>query len=229
MLEQIETEWSAFADILEAAGIDWGKPIEDIVEEAQEAMRDIAGITEQSIADAIAEGFSEGMTSAEIFADTFEDMMQRAIIDAFKQTIIAKYIQGWYDQFIALSEGGLTVGEIETLAGIYEDVVNIASTQWEVMQTILEAAGMELDKARRTGLEGAIAGITEETASLLAGQFQAIRINTVEVLANMESIIIINSRIADNTEYNKYLESIDKKIGEGNTLESEYLRSIGGV
>ncbi|MBA7557725.1 hypothetical protein ES705_50494 [subsurface metagenome] len=80
-----------------------------------------------------------------------------------------------------------------------------------------------------TGLTGAIAGITEETAGLLAGQFQAIRINTVDILSNMESIIIINARIADNTEYNKYLKDINDKLSEGTPKESEYLRGVGGV
>jgi len=197
----------------------------------------LTGTTAESIADAIAEGFSQGLDSAEVFADTFNDMMRKAIIDAFKRTIITKYIEGWYKQFASLSEGGLTTAEINILASTYQNIIKNASAQWEALQSILAAAGIELEDAIAgvtegvdiTGLTGAIAGITEETAGLLAGQFQAIRINTVEVLTNMESIIIINSQIADNTKYNKYLESIDKKIGEGNTLESEYLRSIGGV
>jgi hypothetical protein len=78
-------------------------------------------------------------------------------------------------------------------------------------------------------LTGAIAGITEETAGLLAGQFQAIRINTVGILNNMESIIIINSQIAEHTSYNRYLENIWNKINTSGSLESETLRGIGGV
>ena len=173
-------------------------------------------------------GFGEGLDSAEVFADTFKDMMQRAIIDAFKKTLITQYLKDWYDQFNIFSEGGFTIEEIETLAGVYQNIVGVASARWEAMQAILDAAGIGLEDMKKEGLTGAIAGITEETAGLLAGQFQAIRINTVSILNNMENIIIINARIADNTEYNKYLESIDRKISEGNTLESEYLRSVGG-
>ena len=236
-LDRAEATWQQIVAIAELAGIDLFEEtkIEEIIEQAEEAMEEvmeaIAGITEETIADAIATGFSEGLDSAEVFADTFKDMMQRAIIDAFKKTIISQYLKSWYEQFNILSGGGFTVAEINALAGMYQDLINVASTQWEAMEAILEAAGigLELEEAKRKGLTGAIAGITEETAGILAGQFQAIRINTVSILNNMENIIIINARIADNTEYNKYLESIDRKISEGNTLESEYLRSIGGV
>jgi len=230
-LQRVETEWQQILAIAEAAGIDLFEEttIPDIIEEAKELMKEIAGITEETIADSIAGGFDEGLDSAEVFANTFKDMMQRAMIDAFKKTIITQYLRDWMEQFDILSGGGLTVEEIKTLAGLYQNMVDMASAQWETMQAILDAAGIGLEEAKRTGLTGAIAGITEETAGLLAGQFQAIRINTVEMLSNMESIIIINARIADNTEYNKYLESIDRKIGEGSTLESEYLRSVGGA
>jgi len=219
---------------------EWLSSIENISAEIanlnQQYQQILTGTTAETIADAIAEGFSQGLDSAQVFADTFNDMMKKAIVDAFKRTIITQYLQRWYQQFAALSEGGLTPEEINMLAQQYLRLLQTAETQWETVQAILESVGIQLEDVVTdiaggdiTGLTGAIAGITEETAGLLAGQFQAIRINTIEILTNMESIIIINARIADNTEYNRYLESIDKKIGEGNTLESEYLRSIGGV
>jgi hypothetical protein len=45
----------------------------------------------------------------------------------------------------------------------------------------------------------------------------------------MESIIIINSQIAEHTSYNRYLENIWNKINTSGSLESETLRGIGGV
>ena len=190
----------------------------------------LTGTTAESIADAIAEGFAEGLDSAQVFADTFNDMMKKAIIDAFKRTIVTKYIEDWYEQFALLAAGGLTAEEIENLTGTYQEMIEAAEAQWEALATVLEEAGIELlEDVKKEGLTGAIAGITEETAGLLAGQFQAIRINTVDILSNMESIIIINARIADNTEYNKYLKDINDKLSEGTPKESEYLRGVGGV
>jgi len=187
-----------------------------------------------SIADAIVNGFSQGLDSAQVFANTFNDMMKKAIIDAFKRTIITKYIENWYNQFAALSGGGLTTAEINTLASTYQDMIGGIETQWEAITAISEAAGIKLidmaeGTAAVTGLTGAIAGITEDTAGLLAGQFMAIRINTIEILSNMENIIIINSQIADHTSYNHYLKDINDKLSAESSLESERLRAIGGA
>ena len=227
LMEQAGVEWAQIVELAKQAGIDlFGEiNVPKIRTQTQKAMKEVAGITEETIADAIAKGFEKGLSSAEVFADTFNDMIRKAITDAFQQNIINAYTKKWMNQFYALSKGGLTVKEIEDLMGTYQSAVEAAGLQWEAMQTILETAGIELEEAKRTGLTGAIAGITEETAGLLAGQFQAIRINTVNILSNMESIIIINSRIADNTEYNRYLEHISSKLDE---MSSSSLRAIGG-
>jgi TP901 family phage tail tape measure protein len=225
--------WWTWSEVDQEKIEEWLSAIEsanaEIANLYQQYQEILTGTTTESIADAIAEGFSQGLDSAQVFADTFNDMMRKAILDAFKRTIITKYIEDWYDQFAILAEGGLTPEEIEDLTGTYQEMIEAAETQWEAIQGVLESAGMELEEAGRKGLTGAIAGITEETAGLLAGQFQAIRINTVDILSNMESIIIINSRIADNTEYNKYLKDINDKLSKGISLESEYLRAIGGA
>lgn len=225
--------WWTWSEVDQEKIEEWLSAIEsanaEIANLYQQYQEILTGTTTESIADAIAEGFSQGLDSAQVFADTFNDMMRKAILDAFKRTIITKYIEDWYDQFAILAEGGLTPEEIEDLTGTYQEMIEAAETQWEAIQEVLESAGMELEEAGRKGLTGAIAGITEETAGLLAGQFQAIRINTVDILSNMESIIIINSRIADNTEYNKYLKDINDKLSKGISLESEYLRAIGGA
>ena len=226
--------WWTWSETDQEAIEEWLSAIEsanaEIANLYQQYREILTGTTAESIAGAIAEGFAEGLDSAQVFANTFNDMMKKAIVDAFKRAIITKYIEDWYDQFALLSEGGLTPEEIEALTGTYQEMIEAAEAQWEAMATVLEEAGIELlEEVKREGLTGAIAGITEETAGLLAGQFQAIRINTVDILSNMENIIIINSRIADNTEYNKYLKDINDKLSKGISLESEYLRGVGGA
>jgi hypothetical protein len=161
-------------------------------------------------------------------------MMENAMIDAFKRSILTRYLERWYGWFAGLSEGGLTPDEISHLAEMYQYIIEQAESEWQAIQDIASQIGLQLtdvsenleDADNITGLTGAIAGITEETAGLLAGQFMAIRINTVGILNNMENIIIINSQIAEHTEYNKYLThlaSIDDK------LNNVSLRGIGGA
>jgi TP901 family phage tail tape measure protein len=203
----------------------------------QQYQQILTGTTAETIADAIADGFEQGLDSAQVFADTFNDMMEKAMIDAFKRSILTRYLERWYGWFAGLSEGGLTPDEISHLAEMYQYIIEQAESEWQAIQDIASQIGLQLtdvsenleDADNITGLTGAIAGITEETAGLLAGQFQAIRINTVGILNNMESIIIINSQIAEHTSYNRYLENIWNKINTSGSLESETLRGIGGV
>jgi len=232
--------WWTWDETDQASIEGWLSSIENVNTEIynlnQQYQQILTGTTAETIADTIAEGFESGLDSAQIFADTFNDMLKTAIVDAFKRTIVSKYLEHWLAGFTAFSEGGLTAEEMATLAERYLMILQSAEDQWDTIQDLLESVGIQLEDAVEdiasgnvTGLTGAIAGITEDTAGLLAGQFQAIRINTVEVLNHMESIITINSRIADNTEYNKYLEHISKKLDEGSSFESESLRAIGGA
>jgi len=199
----------------------------------QQYQQILTGTTPETIANAIAEGFRQGLDSAQVFADTFDDMMKNALIDAFKRAIITRNIQEWYRRFAMLSEDGLSAQDINYLSWVYQNIINLAETEWQAIQQIASQIGLQLtdvsenlDEAESvTGLAGAISGITEETAGLLAGQFQAIRINTVGILNNMESIIIINSEIAENTRYNKYLVNILDRL---NNMSESSLRGIGG-
>jgi len=199
----------------------------------QQYQQILTGTTPETIANAIAEGFRQGLDSAQVFADTFDDMMKNALIDAFKRAIITRNIQEWYRRFAMLSEDGLSAQDINYLSWVYQNIINLAETEWQAIQQIASQIGLQLtdvsenlDEAESvTGLAGAISGITEETAGLLAGQFQAIRINTVGILNNMESIIIINSEIAENTRYNKYLLNILDRL---NNMSESSLRGIGG-
>jgi TP901 family phage tail tape measure protein len=221
--EKIE-QWQSAIENANAAIYDLNQQYQEI----------LTGTTPETIADAIAEGFKQGLDSAQVFADTFNDMMKNAMIDAFKRTILTKYLEKWYSRFSMLAQDGLTTAEIEKLAEVYQMIIVMAETEWQAIQNIASQIGLQLtdvsenlDEAESvTGLAGAISGITEETAGLLAGQFMAIRINTVGILNNMENIIIINSQIAEHTEYNKYLThlaSIDDK------LNNVSLRGIGGA
>lgn len=74
-------------------------------------------------------------------------------------------------------------------------------------------------------LTGAVKGITEETANILAGQMNAIRINQVESAAVLRNQLMSLNRIVENTSH---LAKIDRVITllEGNDNNAE-LRSQG--
>ena len=72
-------------------------------------------------------------------------------------------------------------------------------------------------------LSGAIKGVSEETATKLGGQMNAIRINQLEATELIRQQLMHLSNIAHNTSYNKYIKSIYDKMNSGDSS----LRSQG--
>jgi len=160
---------------------------------------EVTGTTTESIADSITEGFVQGLDSAKNFADTFEKLMSDALLSAFKSQMISKILEPFYTQFAELSKGGLTADEIKDLKTLWFGVqhtgklggtwltgglVNQMQDAWDAWNEIAGTSGVGITGTTgtsKTGLAGAIAGITEETAGLLAGQFNALLMNTVEI------------------------------------------------
>ncbi len=176
----------------------------------------LTGTTAQSIADSIRDGLSQGLDSAEVFADTFNGLMKKALWDAFSRNIMTKMMQPWYDEFANKAQGGLTTEEIAVLKKSFIELSGGVKSAFDSIQSIADAAGISLtETANKTGLAGAIAGVSEETAGLLAGQFNAMRINTVQLI----------KLVQDGT--NTHLLAISNKTGSiDNILHTNY--AFGG-
>ena len=188
-------------------------------------MQELTGTTTENIADSIAQGFSEGLDSAEVFADTFEDLMRNALIEALKRSLYDKGLEQFYENFYRAVEsgGGLDEAEIERLREEYNQILANAEEAWASMSDLL---GDEFDlPGEEDPLVGAIRGLSEETAGVLAGQMMAIRINVAEGLEVAENSFLQLVEIAENTSYNRYLEQITGILQQNS--EQALLRSGG--
>jgi len=184
-----------------------------------------------NIADSITQGFRDGYRSAADFADNFEDLMKDAIFNALKIQALEKPLQKWYEQFAAASESDnmLSASEIAQLEEKYNEIVDAALKRFDEMAKI---SGIDFSvggSIQQEGLAGAIKGITEETASLIAGQFFAMReLNQKSYLTGVEQLDVLNqsvthlAEIAANTRHNQKLVSIDKRLEDMNN----YLKAV---
>ncbi len=167
------------------------------------------GTTVDIIADSIVQGFQQGKRSAEDFAGDFESMMQKALINSFKVKITDQLLYDFYQRFSQLagpeSDMMLTEQEIAELKKMFADKIENAALLWDQFQQITgkDLAGMQ------DALQGAIKGVTEDTASVIAGQMNAIRINQAETQNIMREQLMQLSNIAANTRYNYHLEAIE--------------------
>jgi len=238
----VQTELGAL-QIQRDLGLGWGTEEEEAYQELLDKFHELkdeigealTGTTISSIADAITQGFKDGLKSAEDFAGTFEDMMAEAMVNAFKRKMITDQLEFFYDRFLYAAQEGLTPAEIEDLEEYWNSLIEQARLSWEQLEELADTVGIDLfGTTQREGLIGAIKGITEETAGILAGQFMAIRIDVEEINDNVrlgaDQIRTISDNvetIARNTSFNKYLKSIDERLRAMSGRGRDYLRSRG--
>lgn len=185
----------------------------------------LTGTTYDSIVSSIVDGFADGLFSAEDFADSFEELMRKALLKSLEIQALQKPLQDWYNQFAAANADGLTQSEIASLQSAYSAIINSAG---EYAKSLEQAAGITLSKAEdgeAGGLSGAIKGMSQESADLLAGQLGAMRIH----LADIASVVTggFNSDLRLDTadmeqSFGLGLNAINNAILQSN----DYLRQI---
>ncbi len=160
----------------------------------------LTGTTESSIVDSIAEGFRNGESSMVDFTDNFQELMQDALIQSFKAKALEGPISQFYKDFAAMSKDGLTSSEVAGLQKMYSDIISGANAMFEGLTAV---SGISFNKggsnSPESTLTGAIKGVTEETASLVAGQMNAMRMNQAEGLEVMRSSLFHLANIDANT------------------------------
>lgn len=166
-----------------------------------------------SIADSIIEGFKKGYRSAKDFAEGFGDMMQAAVLNALKYNALEAPLKAFYEQFAldAKSGGALTKDEIANLQQIYNAMITDAARQFEELQKVT-GVSFKGGGSSANSLQGAIKGMTEEQAELLAGQFGGLRLSTLELVKIGQQNLTIQNRIQNNTGISaqKLTELMDK-------------------
>ena len=186
----------------------------------------LTGTNVASIVDTIASGFEQGKRSAEDFADTFEELMRNAMLQALKMKALEGPLTKWYEDFAAASEDGLTATELASLREAYNMIITGASAQWDEMSKIIDdAASVQAD----TTLSGAIKGITQETASIIAGQMNAIRMNQAQSLGIMNNQLLELGKIEFNTRNNVYIKRIYELIQSNSKNSINATRAQGGT
>jgi hypothetical protein len=162
----------------------------------------LTGTTEQSLVDSIADGFKSGLRSANDFAGKFEDMMRNAVLQSLKISALEGPLRTFYEEFAKLSASDelLTEGEIQQLRERFNVIIGDAGKKFDELQRItnlnLTAGGQSTSG---NNLTGAIKGITEQQAELLAGQFGGLRITALDHLSVARGSLESLQRIDLNT------------------------------
>lgn len=182
-----------------------GQSIEDI-KKAQ--IEYVTGSTTESITDGIVAGFEQGWNSAADFGDTFEDIMKKAILNSMKMFIDPK-VQAWIENFQNdMLDGILTEDEKAARKAEWDQLIAEGNAWMEGVGSIVD-----FNESDSGALAASIKGVSEETASLVAGQMNAMRLNQSEMINIFEQQIFYQAEIASNTRFLSLLVSINDKMG----------------
>lgn len=191
-----------------------GKDINELLRQNEEEAKQIfTGTTTDTIIDSIINGFKEGKKSAADFADNFQELMQGAILNALKYQTLEKPLKEFYDNFSKLSQSGntLTASEIEELRKQYNDIINNANASFQNLQQIAGTGFNSAFGGSGNSLAGAIRGMTEQQADLLAGQFGGLRITAMEQLIVSRQSIDKLTEISNNTSYIQLMYNLHRQ------------------
>lgn len=213
-----------------------GRQIEDMIDEiSNDLLQTTAKDFANDLGDALVEAFSKSEDAAKAMETTVNSVLKNLVVNQLKKKFLENQLQGALDNLekdMGYWNGddfvfdGLTKAEIDR----FKSAVGAASSNFNQALKQYEEIfkDMGLDDTDES-LTGAAKGISEESANILAGQMNAIRINQLDANEVLRQSLQALNAIAINTSYNKYLSRIERIITilesnqGGNALRSQGL------
>ncbi len=213
-----------------------GRQIEDMIDEiSNDLLQTTAKDFANDLGDALVEAFSKSEDAAKAMETTVNSVLKNLVVNQLKKKFLENQLQGALDKLekdMGYWNGddfvfdGLTQAEIDR----FKSAVGAASSNFNQALKQYEEIfkDMGLDDTDES-LTGAVKGVSEETANILAGQMNAIRINQLDANEVLRQSLQALNTIAINTAYNKYLSRIERIITimesnqGGNALRSQGL------
>lgn len=160
----------------------------------------ITGTTAQTLADSIREGLKSGKKSFADFANDIEGFLREAILAGISAKMIEPKIQELQDAMAEMmGDGILTPEERQKFQEMYMAIVN--SSQ-EYMDMINQSGiNMTTGVGNANSLQGAIKGMSQESADILSGQLGGMR------LAQLDTNVILKQG------FYRQMEDTSKMIG----------------
>ena len=229
------TDWGRVDDFKEQYA-ELGRQIEDMMDEiSNDLLQTNAKDFANELGDALVEAFGKGEDAAKAMETTVNSVLKNLVLNQLKKNFLETQLQGALDQLE--KDMGYWSGDNFIFDGLSdEEIARFKASVGAATANFNNAMQLYEDLFKEMGLDdtdesltGAVKGVSEETADILAGQMNAIRINQLDMAAIMRQQLQQLNQIAVNTGYNKYLSRIERIITileqnqSGNTLRSQGL------
>lgn len=228
------TDWGRVDEFKEQYA-ELGRQIEDMIDEiSNDLLQTNAKDFASQLGDSLVEAFKSGEDAAKAMETTVNEVLQNLVVNQLKKKFLEQQLQSALDQLekdMGYWNGddfifdGLSDAEI---ARFRQQVAAATSNYNQALDIYKDLfADLGLDDTDES-LTGAVKGVSEETANILAGQMNAIRINQLESTQILRQSLQALNTIVANTSYNKYLARIERIITIlENNQSSDALRSQG--
>lgn len=229
------TDWERVDDFKEQYA-ELSRQIEDMIDEiSNDLLQTNAKDFANELGDALVEAFGKGEDAAKAMETTVNSVLKNLVLNQLKKNFLETQLQGALDQLE--KDMGYWSGDNFIFDGLSdEEIARFKASVGAATANFNNAMQLYEDLFKEMGLDdtdesltGAVKGVSEETADILAGQMNAIRINQLDMAAIMRQQLQQLNQIAVNTGYNKYLSRIERIITileqnqSGNTLRSQGL------
>ena len=229
------TDWERVDDFKEQYA-ELSRQIEDMIDEiSNDLLQTNAKDFANELGDALVEAFGKGEDAAKAMETTVNSVLKNLVLNQLKKNFLETQLQGALDQLE--KDMGYWSGDNFIFDGLSdEEIARFKASVGAATANFNNAMQLYEDLFKEMGLDdtdesltGAVKGVSEETANILAGQMNAIRINQLDMAAIMRQQLQQLNQIAVNTGYNKYLSRIERIITileqnqSGNTLRSQGL------
>lgn len=196
------------------------RQIQDMYDEiANDILQANAKDFASTLADSLTEAFKAGEDAANAFEQTVNEVLQNAIVNQLKKKFLENQLQSALDSLYSdmgywsgdnFIFDGLTEQEIADFKAKVQAAANNYNQALDVYKDLFK--DLEIEDDSEDSLTGAVKGVTEETADIIAGQMNAIRINQMEATQVLRQSLQALNTIANNTAYNRYLAGIERII-----------------
>lgn len=211
------------------------RSIQDMLDEiANDLLQTNAKDFSAQLAENLVGAFEKGESAAKAFEETVNEVLKNAIVNQLKKKFLETQLQDALDNLtnsMGYRNGddfvfdGLTDAEIAAFKQKVQAAANNFNQALGIYSDLFKDLTDEEDAD--TSLTGAVKGVSEETASLVAGQMNAVRINQLEIKDILRQQLLVLNTIAANTSFNKHLAKIDRIITILESNGGDSLRSQG--
>lgn len=184
-------------------------------QQIQDSMVELTGQVGDNLRNALVEAFRAGDSAAQALHKTVGGI----IADITSKLLFSSLVGPVLDQLVDEMTNSLTSGD----GSIVDDLVRFDKYGLPAVESYFDGLSQLEEWAKNNGfddifgrsqgvesaMQGSIKGMSEETASVLVGQFNAVRIYQAEMNANIRITVLQLQSIAENTAFNRYLVRLE--------------------